>query len=330
MDNNVAAKKIADTLYNANSILMTIHESPDGDAVGSMLALYGTLKLMKKDIAMYSLDPVPMKHRFLKDWQEVRTETSHFEGRNFDVFAMLDCGDRTRSSDFITNFKGYKTLVNIDHHVSNNMFGDFNLVDAHFSCTGEGVYLVIKELLAKDSLGKPTPEISTALLTALYDDTGGLRYSSTTSTTLNIAADLVDNGANCAYVSENLFFNVSREKMELISHVISTLTFENKGKIAYVIMRTKDLATTGAAKEDSEGLIDFPRSIYGVEVAFLIKEVGDKKFKISFRSRGKVDVNKFCARFGGGGHKVAAGCSIEGSLEEVKNTIVSELQKLVD
>jgi phosphoesterase RecJ-like protein len=172
-------------------------------------------------------------------------------------------------------------------------------------------------------------DIATALLTALYDDTGGMRYSSTTSTTLSVAAELVDNGANCAYISENLFFSVSREKMELTSHVLSSLTFESDGKIAYVVMMKKDLETTGAFAEDSEGLIDFPRSIYGVEVAFLIKEVGDKKFKVSFRSRGKVDVNKFCSTFGGGGHKVAAGCTITGSLEDVKKTLVAELKKLI-
>lgn len=329
MDKRTAVKDIADALSNAKSILMTIHESPDGDAIGSILSLYSTLKLMKKDIVMYSPNVVPMKHRFLKYWENVVTDAKLVEGRTFDVLLMLDCGDRNRSGDLITGFKDYKTLINIDHHISNIMFGDLNLVDAHSSCTGEEVFHVIKELFAKNSLGKLPVDIATALLTALYDDTGGMRYSSTTSTTLNVAAELVDNGANCSYVSENLFFNVSREKMELTSHVLSTLTFEADGKIAYVVMMIKDLETTGAFAEDSEGLIDLPRSIYGVEVAFLAKEVGDKKFKVSFRSRGKVDVNKFCSNFGGGGHKVAAGCTINGSLEDVKRTVVTELKKLV-
>lgn len=329
MDKRTAVKDIADALNNAKSILLTIHESPDGDAVGSMLALYSTLKSMKKDIVMYSTDVIPIKYRFLKHWQDVVTKAEPVANRTFDVLLMLDCGARDRSGDLITGFKGYKTLINIDHHISNVMFGDLNLVDAHSSCTGEEAFHVIKELFAKNSLGKLPAETATSLLTALYDDTGGMRYSSTTSVTLNVAAELMDNGADCAYISENLFFNVSRQKMELTSNVLSTLTFEADGKIAYLVMTIKDLETTGTFAEDSEGLIDFPRSIYGVEVAFLIKEVGNKKFKLSFRSRGKVDVNKFCSTFSGGGHKVAAGCTINGTLEDVKRTVVTELKKLV-
>ena len=324
------AKQICDRLSSSQTILITIHESPDGDAVGAMLALYGTLKLMNKDVTMYTPDVIPMKHRFMKGWENVSTDAASVEGKTFDVLVMLDCGDRNRSGDLITDFRGYGALINIDHHISNNMFGDINLVDAHSSCTGEEVYSVVKELFIKNSLGNLPVDIATALLTAIYDDTGGMRYTSTTSHTLNIAADLVDSGANCAYISENLFFSVSRQKMELTSRVLSTLTFEKEGKIAFLVMRIKDLEATGAFAEDSEGLIDFPRAIFGVEVAFLIKEVGDRKFKISFRSRGKVDVNQFCARFGGGGHKVAAGCTMNGSIDDVKKTLVNELQKLVD
>ncbi len=329
MDKKAVVKEIAETLSNSKNILMTIHESPDGDAVGSLLALYNILKLMKKDVVMYAPNVVPMRHRFLKGWEAISTDTKVFEGRTFDVLLMLDCGTRDRSGEAISSFKGYKKLVNIDHHISNKEFGDLNLIDAHSSCTGEEVFHVIKELLTTNSLGVLPVEVATALLTALYDDTGGMRYSSTTSTTLNVAAELVASGANCSYVSENLFFNISREKMELTSHVLSTLTFEAEGKIAYVVMRKKDLENTGAISEDSEGLIDLPRSIYGVEVAFFIKEVSDNKFKFSFRSRGKVDVNKFCSNFGGGGHRVASGCTINGTLEQVTSTIVSELKKLV-
>jgi len=329
MNSDAVVKQIAEALNKAKNILVTIHESPDGDAVGSMLAIYNTLTELKKEVVMYSMDVIPMKHRFLKSWDKVTSDKSKVDGKNFDVMLMLDCGDRNRSGDLITNFKGYSQLINIDHHVSNIMFGDLNLVEAHASCTGEEVYRVIKELININSMKKINADIATALLTALYDDTGGMRYVSTTSTTLNVAADLVDSGANCAFVSENLFFSVSRQKMELTSRVLSSLTFEEAGKIAYLVMTIKDRDDSGAFAEDSEGLIDFPRAIFGVEVAFLIKEVGDNKFKISFRSRGKVDVNKFCAKFGGGGHKVAAGCAIKGSLQEVKKTIVTELKQLL-
>ena len=186
-----------------------------------------------------------------------------------------------------------------------------------------------KELATRLGIKKLPQDIATCLLTALYDDTGGMRYISTTSKTLNIAADLVDSGANCSHISENLFFSVSREKMELTSRVLATLKFEKDGQIAYMVMKRADLAATGAFSEDSEGLIDFPRSIFGVEVAFLIKEVDNNKYKLSFRSRGKVDVNEFCSRFGGGGHKVAAGCTIHGALDEVSSKVVSQLKEML-
>jgi len=322
----VLAQKIAGILESSQNILMTIHESPDGDAVGSVLALHGVLKLIGKNVVMFSPDVIPMKLRFLSDWDAILIDEKKLHGKEFDVLLMLDCGDKARSGKYIHGTKSYKTLINIDHHISNDMFGDVNYVDAKASCTAEKVYEVIKELIKNSKLIIP-PDVATALLTGIYDDTGGMRYISTTSHTLNIAADLVDSGANCAFVSENLFFSVSREKMELTSHVLSTLTFEAEGKIAHMVMTKKDLETTGAFAEDSEGMIDFPRSIYGVEVAFLIKEVAHDKYKLSFRSRGTVDVNKFCSNYGGGGHKVAAGCTISGKLDDIKKDVVNGLRK---
>ncbi|MCX6113457.1 MAG: bifunctional oligoribonuclease/PAP phosphatase NrnA [Proteobacteria bacterium] len=329
MKTNATVKQMADLIVGSNSFIVTVHESPDGDAVGSMLALNGMLKLMGKSSLMYSPDVIPTKLRFLKGWDEIIIKNQPLDGKNFDVMVMLDCGDRARSGNYITKFNGYKKLINIDHHVSNNAFGDLNYIDPKVSSTAEHVYELVKELVARNRMDKIPADVATDLLAALYDDTGGMRYISTTSKTLNIAADLVDSGANCSYVSENLFFSVSRERMELAGRVLSTLTFEKDDKLAYMVMKISDLEVTGAFSEDSEGLIDFPRSIYGVEVAFLIKEVAKDKYKLSFRSRGKVDVNEFCSRFGGGGHKVAAGCTIKGSLDEVTSKVVSQLAELL-
>ena len=322
-------KQMADLINEAESFLITVHESPDGDAVGSMLALGGLLKLTGKNVVMYSPDVIPNKLRFLNGWDQIRIEHQPINGITFDVMIMLDCGDRARSGDHITKFKAYKKLINIDHHVSNNAFGDLNYIDPKVSSTAEHVYALVKELITRAGIKKMPVDIATGLLTALYDDTGGMRYISTTSKTLNIAADLVDSGADCSYVSENLFFSVSREKMELTARVLSTLTFEKNDQIAYMVMRISDLEATGAFSEDSEGLIDLPRSIHGVEVAFIIKEIARDKYKLSFRSRGKIDVNEFCSRFGGGGHKVASGCTIKGSLDEVTNIVVSQLAELL-
>jgi bifunctional oligoribonuclease and PAP phosphatase NrnA len=320
---------IADCIADAKSVLMVVHESPDGDAIGSMLAMGAVLKLLRKEIVMYSVDVVPKKLRFLTGWQNVTNDETMLN-REFDVMIMLDCGDRYRAGDFITAYKRYKKLINIDHHASNDKFGDHNFIEINSSSTGEHIYFVIKTLLGRMGSEKIPDEISTSILTAIYDDTGGMRYISTTSRTLRIAAELVDSGANCSYISEHLFFSVSREKMQLTSRVLSTLTFDENYKIAYLTMRAKDLEDTGAFTEDSEGLIDFPRAIYGVEVAFMIKETGRDKYKMSFRSRGLVDLNEFCTQFGGGGHKVAAGCTISAPYEEAKNRILEGLKTVLN
>ncbi|MFH1222915.1 MAG: DHH family phosphoesterase, partial [Pseudomonadota bacterium] len=212
-DDQKLVSKIADSIQAAENILITIHESPDGDAVGSMLALNDVLKLMKKNIFMYSPDVIPMKLRFMKGWETVTSDDKKLAGRDLDLLIMLDCGDKKRSGKFIKELESYKTLINIDHHVSNDLFGDINFVDAKSSCTAEKVYDVVKELLSRLKQNKIPLDTATSLLAALYDDTGGMRYASTTPHTLSVAADLVANGADCSYVSENLFFSVSREKM---------------------------------------------------------------------------------------------------------------------
>ncbi len=331
MPNKNIIKQIAELMISSDSFLITVHESPDGDAIGSMLALNAVLETMNKDVVLYSPDVIPGKLRFLDGWNRITTNTEDIDDKKFDAMIMLDCGDRQRSGDYISNFRTYKSLINIDHHISNNGFGDLNLIDPKVSSTAEHVYSVIQEIMnLKHPDKKLSKYVATCLLSALYDDTGGMRYISTTSKTLRIAANLVDLGANCSYVSEHLFFSVSREKMELTSRVLSTLNFEKNNKIAYLLMRLDDLDATGAYSEDSEGLIDFPRAIYGVEVAFLIKEIGTDRYKLSFRSRGKVDVNEFCSRFGGGGHKVASGCTICGSLNDVIEKIVTPLKEMLN
>jgi bifunctional oligoribonuclease and PAP phosphatase NrnA len=331
MPNKDIIKQIAELIIASDSFLITVHESADGDAVGSMLALGKVLEMLNKELLLYSPDPIPAKLRFLEGSNKITSNTEEIEDRKFDLMIMLDCGDRQRSGDYISNFRSYKSLINIDHHVSNDAFGNLNLIDPKVSSTAEHVYTIITEIMqAKFPDKKLSKDIASSLLAALYDDTGGMRYISTTSKTLRIAAELVDAGANCADISENLFFSVSREKMELTSRVLASLRFENKGKIAYLIMKLDDLDATGAYSEDSEGLIDFPRAIEGVEVAFLIKEIGPDRYKISFRSRGKVDVNEFCSRFGGGGHKVASGCTICGSLDNVIDKIVLPLKEMLN
>lgn len=323
---NKAVNDIVDLLLNKNNFLIVVHESPDGDAIGSMLALNGILKLCNKKVKMFSKHRIALKLQFLYNWEEICYDFKEVENNHYDAMIMLDCGARDRAGGYVTNFKNYDTLINIDHHASNDNFGDLNYIDLTGSSTGEHVYFIVKEIVKRFDMNKIPYGVATALLVALYDDTGGMRYISTTSRTLTIAAELVDSGANCSVVSENLFFSISKEKMKLTSRVISRLAFAYNDKIAYCIMTLDDLKETGARPEDSEGLIDFPRAIEGVEVSILLKEVDNDKYKLSFRSRGLVDVNEYCSTYGGGGHKAAAGCTIRGKAENIIEKIIEELK----
>jgi len=324
---NKAVNDIVDLLLEGNNFLITVHESPDGDAIGSMTALNGILKLCNKRAHMFSKNKIPTKLEFLYNWEDIIYDQHEIENNYYDAVIMLDCGSSDRAGFFITNFKNYKKLINIDHHASNDNFGDLNYIDLTSSSTGEHIYFIVKEIVDRFNMNKIPYGVATALLVAIYDDTGGMRYISTTSRTLRIAAELVDSGADCAVVSENLFFSVSKEKMKLTSRVISRLQFAENDKIAYCIMTLEDLRITGARPEDSEGLIDFPRAIEGVEISILIKEIKQDKYKLSFRSRGNIDVNEYCSTFGGGGHKAASGCSIDGKLDDILNKVLSGLKQ---
>jgi bifunctional oligoribonuclease and PAP phosphatase NrnA len=316
---------IVDLIKKNNDILITMHETPDGDAIGSTLGLYLFLKNINKNVTIFSLDPVPERLSFLKGALDVKTNFKDIENKNFDLFFVLDSADLGRLSWDIKNFKNYKKIINIDHHVSNKDFGDLNYVVSNASCTGELIYQVITNFNEK-AIDK---DIANCLLTAIYDDTGGLRYPSTSAVTLSIASNLVTLGASPAYISENLYFKKSLSKVNLMKKVLLSLDVKMDGRVSYLLMKKDDLESVGAKYEDSEGLIDYPRSIEGVEVSFFLKEMKKEEYRISFRSRGKVDVNVFCSRFNGGGHKNAAACTISGKLDEVLKTIFTELKKVL-
>lgn len=316
---------IVESIKESNSILITMHETPDGDAMGSTLGLYLFLKSIKKDVTVFSLDPVPRRLSFLKGSKDVKTKFNDIENKNFDLFFVLDSADLDRLSWDAKNFKNYKKLINIDHHVSNKDFGDLNYVVSNASCTGELIYQVITNFNEK-AIDK---DIANSLLTAIYDDTGGLRYPSTSAVTLSIASNLVTLGASPAFISENLYFKKSLSKVNLMKKVLLSLNVKMDGRVAYLVMKKEDMESLGAKHEDSEGLIDYPRSIDGVEVSFFLKEMKKDEYRISFRSRGTVDVNVFCSRFNGGGHKNASACTINGNLDEVLGNILKELKNVL-
>jgi phosphoesterase RecJ-like protein len=286
---------------------------PDGDNIGSSLALYNGLKKMGKAVRFILDDDIPKIYRFLESSDKAEKPG---EAENFDVVIALDCGDAGRlgkSGRYLDN----NFVINIDHHISNNKFGNLNLVELKASSTGEIIYKLLK-LLGID-LDK---EISECLYTAIVTDTGQFQYSNTTATTHQIAGELINNGVNVSLMFERIYQNSSKEKVVLMKMALGTLEFYHNDSISCVSLTIQQMQEANAKEEDSDGMINLARDIECVEVAIFLKELEPGKIKVGLRSKKVIDVAAVSLQFGGGGHVRAAGCTIFGSVAEVKKKIL--------
>jgi phosphoesterase RecJ-like protein len=239
----------------------------------------------------------------------------------------VDCGQITRLGKAFLEFNRRGTLINIDHHVSNDNFGDINIVIPEASAAGE----IIFDLLKAAGM-EITPEIATNLYVAIHTDTGSFRYSSATTGSFVKAGELVRLGADPREVAVKVYENYPEKKFKLLGMVLNTLELVEvglNGKVATVVVTLDMMNRAGADKADADGFVNYARSIEGVEVGVLLRECGPEAYKISFRSKGNIDVSAVAQAFGGGGHINASGCNIEGSLEEVKKKVVDLLRERI-
>lgn len=309
---------ISELIRDSNDIAILSHIMPDGDNIGSSLALYNALIKIGKNVMFIIDDDVPEIFKFLEgSKQVVKPEVNH----DFDLIIALDCGDTGRLGKSARYLKG-KKVINLDHHVSNTNFGLYNIIDTDASATAEIVYKLIKELnipLDKD--------ICDSLYTGIVTDTGQFQYSNTTDVTHEITADLIKQGVEPAKLYKLIYQNNSKSKMRLIGEAINTLSFHYKDKIASMTLKNDAFKSIGAKDEDADGIINFARDIGGVEVALLFKETDDGRVKIGFRSKDFINVNEIAQEFGGGGHKRAAGATVTGEIEDVKHKVIEEAIK---
>jgi len=314
-------------IKEAKRVLITSHENPDGDAVGSMLGLGLGLQQMGKEVVFYNKDGVPEILRFLPRSEMIGNSIDDIEG-TFDLAFAVDCTGTGRAGaefeEFLKSGRGGKVVI-MDHHQTNSSSADYHLLDPRASSTGIIIYSVLKRLPVEvDS------DIAKNLYTTIIGDTGSFKYSNTNPETFRVAADLVERGADPAEISEALFESEPLRKLKLIGLVLPTLEVSGDKKIASVYVDRNMYLQSGACREDSEGIVNIPRSIKGVEVAAFFREESGKdgqSWKVSLRSKGDVDVAKIAEGFGGGGHRKAAGCSLGGSLENVKKTMFGAIEE---
>jgi bifunctional oligoribonuclease and PAP phosphatase NrnA len=307
-------------LNKSKSVLISVHLNPDGDALGSQLALMLALKKINKTVVSHNLDPVPEIYRFLPHASEIRTGRP-VEGR-YDACVVLDA-DPPRTGLFDTSWPA-DTLINIDHHVTNQITWPHTWLDAKASATGEMIYKLIQRM------GIPLDrDIALCLYTSIFTDTGSFRYSNTTPESMRIAATLLEAGADPWLVTENVYESFAYRRLKLLGIVLSGMERTEDGRVAWVVVTNELYHQTGTTAEDTDNFVNFVRSTKGVEVAVLFRQIGAAQFKISLRSKGRVDLSGLAQSFGGGGHKNAAGGVLDGSVEEVKGRVIGELAKIL-
>ncbi len=298
--------------------LVACHENPEGDAIGSELAVALALKGMGKTVTVLNADPVPGNLLFLPGADEVVSEA---DGALYDAAVVVDCGSPDRTGRVGAELRKPPVLVNIDHHRTNGDCGEYCLVDPDAAATGILVYRVLSALGVEIGY-----DVAVNIYVAILTDTGSFHYSNSSPEAFRIAGEMVLRGIDPWAVAEKVYETRSAGKLRLLGRVLDSLEIEGGGKIAAVTATKKDLEDFGAKKDDLEGFINYPRSVIGVEVAVSFREEGKGEFRVSFRSKGRVDVSAIAVEFGGGGHRNAAGCMVRGTLPEVKRKVFRALE----
>lgn len=313
--------EIITAINEGQSFLITAHVRLDGDALGSELALSLMLRELGKNVVVYNQDHTPERYRFLPAAQNIVHNINNVE--QYDVGIVLDCSDLARVGDEEDKIGKIKRLINIDHHISNNGFCSLKMLDAHASSTGELVFRLMREMGFKMS-----KDICTNLYSAIITDTGSFRYSSTTNETFFAVGNLVENGADPQWIAENVYENDSPARLKLLAKALATLSLDLESKVGSLVVTQKDLLETGAAWEHTEGFVDIPRTVGGIEVSVLYTQRGENNFKLSLRSKAKVNVEKVAKKFGGGGHIHASACWMKGDIESIKSQIIEAVREL--
>jgi bifunctional oligoribonuclease and PAP phosphatase NrnA len=312
-------EKISRLIDNNRKFLITTHIDPDGDALGSAFSLYWALKSLEKNASVYLKDRIPYRYEFLPGPENIIHE---IPSDAYDVILVVDCGNLFRIGSGHEKLRQMGTIVSIDHHNTNEGFGAFNLVDEHASSTAEILYRLFRSLEITITL-----EMALNIYTAIFTDTGSFRYENTSSSAFLIAEEMTRYGVKPAYVSRMVHENHPKERFLLLGQVISSMETYHDNMVALVSVTEEMFKSTNTTSEYTDGFVEYVREIRGVEVAILLREINKNKYKTSMRSKGKVDVAAIGSLFGGGGHKNAAGCVIEGTLEEVKNKLKEAFDK---
>lgn len=302
-------KEIIERIAASSLVLLVSHNRPDGDAIGSLVGLGLLLEGAGKTVRMVNADPVPESLHFLPCQDRVELPG---DSGGFDLMISLDSAGRDRIADEVWEMGEGLELINIDHHISNNGYGDLNFVDSSSPATGQIVYQ-----LAKTAGWKVTPDIAENLYAAISTDTGSFKYPSTTADTYRIIGELVDCGVDVGRVNQDLYESFPLRRVEAMQQLLAGMRLDFGGRCASVRLPMALTKALELQTGDTEGVIDVIRAIEGVTIAVFFEDLPDGKIRVSSRSKSDAhSVGEICSQFGGGGHTLAAGARLPGPMEK--------------
>jgi len=320
--------KIISHLQNSKSILVVSHANPDGDAIGSLIAMGLSLKAISKKTTLYNESAIPAVYRFLP---AVNSVVREFGNRNFDTAVILDCSDLERIGEAVSMVRRIPVIINIDHHVTNVGFGDLQLIDTSACATAEIVYRLIKQLSVSID-----ENIATSIYTGILTDTGSFRFSNTNKAAFAICEEMMALGVDPYKIAQRVYGTYSLGRIKLLNLALDSIEISYNGRLSIMTLTQNMLKKTRTQSEDVDGLINYARRIEDVKVAALIQEYqnGDGtsetcgNYHVSLRSDGTIDVAEIASSFGGGGHSSAAGFNIESTLTDLKLKIFNLAERL--
>ena len=322
MSENATIAQIGAAIAAHQSFAVVSHVRPDGDAIGSILALGHALEQLGKSVRYLNEDGCPESLEFLPGSEKVEV-SSTAESVDVEVAIFLDTAAHSRvGAGSLKAIEGAKLLINIDHHISNPGYGDLNYVDAKSPATGQIIYDILREL------DYPISEISRdSIYVATSTDTGSFQYPGTTQRTYEMAANLVSRGLNVGEINQLTYDNQPYRKVELMRTLLNTLDRSEDHKLVWWDLRESTKVELGLIDDDTEGMIDFIRAVRGVVVAVFFEELGGGNIRVSMRSKDRrINASEICGAFGGGGHALAAGIRMAGPLAEARDMVLAEIR----
>ncbi len=326
IDNDRVKAEIVETLMSSKRVLLVGHMNPDGDSLGSQLGLAQALDNAGIDYEIVNEGIIPTNYTFLPGIESVSEIGSYDQnGTEFDTAVFMECSNRERIGNVDRLIQDGCKIINIDHHHDNSEFGDLNYLDFRAAAAGEMIYYLLK-----DEGIEITQDIAVNLYTAILTDTGRFQFNSTTPNCFRVAADLVEKGADTSWITEKVYFNQTIESLKLTGDVLTELEYFLDNRVCFMTIEDSTLNRTNATKADTEGLVNYTLRAEGVLVGALFSQKAEGITKASLRSRKEISIIDVAAKFGGGGHKNACGCTVEMSLDDTKSAILKSVEELLD